>query len=403
MKRWVFFVLFLFVIFYTTLTFISSQVTFPLISSLSSVSKLKYYDYSGVTHVHSKLSTGSGTIDEIAQAASLANCDFLILTDLNVGQKPEFVEGYKDDVAVIWAGEFSYLGGHLLAYDLPETESFKGLGQAQIIFNDLLHQKPRPSSQGFLIASHPNLPQHTWGNLNDSGLTGMEVINLDSLWRDEIVSNKLSILWSILILPFNPDLSYLRLFNDPEKELSAWDEILKTRSFVGVGGSDATANAIPWPNESFKFPSYTQSFSLMKNHLLLKSELTGSYKSDRTKIMSALAQGNFYFSVDIIGDPTGFYFIGQQRRQEWLPGSTVSRSNGPIRFVVELGRQIELPHEIILYRNGVKVGISNSHRLEYTADQAGAYRVTVRVIPTLPLPDGKTWYTWIFSNAIRVE
>ena len=184
-RRWLFVFILALIFFYTTIAFISSQVTFPLITR-SNVLNPKFYDYAGITHAHSIFSTGSGTIEEIAKYANIAHCQFVIVTDLNPNQKLKLIEGYRDDVLVIWGGEYSYLGGHLLAYNLPEAQTFKGPGQAQLFFNDLLSQDPRPASKGFAIAAHPFLPDHGWGNLKIKGLSGLEVLNLDSIWRSQI-------------------------------------------------------------------------------------------------------------------------------------------------------------------------------------------------------------------------
>jgi hypothetical protein len=403
MKRWFFTIFLLFTFIFTIIGILSSQVSFPLILPTNKVRNGKFYDYSGITHAHTLLSTGSGTVLSLAKAAALAHCNFLIVTDLNPYQKKDNDEGYHNEVLVIEAGEYSYLTGHLLAYDLPEAKRFKGAGQTQIFFNDLLDKKKRNYKDGFLIAAHPFLPQHSWENIESPGLDGMEVINLDSIWHRNISRSKFGILWSFIILPFNPDLSYLRLYTEPDPELIAWDQILKEKSFVGFGGNDSTANAIPFPNKSFQFPSYTRSFRLLKNHILLRSELTGAYAEDRKKIMTALANGNSYFSVDLVGDPTGFYFTAQQRRLEVLPGQTLKASGGPISFVTDLGHDIGIPHEIMLLKNGQKVAGSNSASINYVTHEPGAYRVIVRVAPVLPFPDGRREITWIFSNAIRIE
>ena len=401
-KKWIFVFSLLALFFFTTIPFFSSQVSFPIILPGKEL-KSRFYDYAGITHVHSVLSTGSGDFSTLSRSAYKADCAFLILTDLNPGLKPANIEGYRDEVLMIWAGEYSFLGGHLLGYDLQHISHLKGLGQLQIFFNDLLEKKNRGVDESFLVAAHPFLPQHSWENLLLPGLTGMEILNLDSSWHQKFSQNKLSVLWSFLILPFNPDLAYLRLYSEPQKELSTWDEILKKKMFIGFGGNDSTANAIPFPEKSFKFPNYIQSFKLLKDHVLLKSELTGSYKEDRAKIMEALRTGSFYFSVDLIGNPAGFYFIAQQRKQEFLSGKSLSLSSGSVIMLVDIGREINLPHEIVLFRDGVKVATSNSRTLSYEAKEPGSYRAIVRVIPTLPIPDGKTWLTWIFSNPIRVE
>jgi hypothetical protein len=406
-KRWIFTFFIFGIFFFTTVAFVSWQISFPLIPPSSQGLNPKFYDYAGITHVHSNRSTGSGSIIEIAKAAARANCQFVIVTDLNFTGKQNAPEGYHDDVMIILASEYSYMSGHLLTYGFKDSASFKGLGQAQIMFNEYLSQKPRSPSEGILVAPHPFLDHHRFENLDAPGLSGMEIINLNSIWRNEITGRRLNLLWSFLILPFHPDLSYLRIFSEPTQELAAWDRILEKRPFVGFAGSDATANAIPFPQKSFDFPSYAQSFRLMKNHVLLKSELTGLFKEDREKIMDALARGSFYFSLDVIGDPAGFYFIARKtagkQHGEHLPGQTVILEKYPITLIADIGKNIDLPHEIILYRNGVKVAVSNSSRLTYEARQPGAYRTTVRVIPTLPLPDGKTWFPWIYSNAIRIE
>jgi hypothetical protein len=403
MRRWIFAFFLIGIFFFMTIALISWKVSFPLIVPNGTALNAKFYDYSGITHVHTILSTGSGTVAEITKSAYRAHCDFIIVTDLNPADKPEGVEGYRDGVLVMWAGEYSYLGGHLLTYDLRDLKKFKGLGQLQIFFNDLLEKAPRKRSDGLLIAAHPFLPQHSIETLKSPGLDGMEVLNLDSVWQNIFSQNKLSILWSFLIFPFNADLAYLRLYSEPTRELAAWDENLQKRPFIGFGGQDSTANAIPFPDKSFKFPSYLQSFRLMKDHVLMKSEFTGSYFDDRTKLVDALEHGNFYFSLDLIGEPNGFYFVGQQRGQEALLGSTLSLNKGPINLIVDLGRDIGIPHEIVLLKNGQRISASNTSRLDYEVRQPGAYRAIVRVIPTLPIPDGKTWYTWIYSNAIRIE
>jgi hypothetical protein len=339
----------------------------------------------------------------LVRAANLTGCAFIIVTDLNPTYDFEEIEGYRNDVLIIGAGEYSFLTGHLLAYDLREARGFKGPGQNQIFFNDLLEKKLRPIKNGFVIAAHPFLQQHSWGNLNQPGLTGMEVLNLDSLWHGEILQNKFSLLWSFLILPFNADLSYLRLYGEPDRELSAWDTLLMKKQFIGFGGNDSTANAIPFPEHSFSFPSYARSFRLLKDHVLLRSELTGSFKEDRKKIMEALGQGNFYFSVDLLGNPAGFYFTGEQKRKELLPGGSFEVRGGPVTFEIELGHDIGVSHEIILLRNGAGVLASKTTSLRYTTREPGAYRAIVRVTPTLPFPDGKKTITWIFSNAIRLQ
>src|SRR5690606_30816665 len=67
------------------------------------------YDYKGLTHVHSKSSTGSGTHEEIIQAARQLGFDFLFFTEVNPVSQISGVEGYHQNLLVLSGGEYSYL------------------------------------------------------------------------------------------------------------------------------------------------------------------------------------------------------------------------------------------------------------------------------------------------------
>ena len=119
--------------------------------------------------------------------------------------------------------------------------------------------------------------------------------------------------------------------------------------------------------------------------------------------MDALVKGHFYFSIDLLGDPTGFYFLGKEGRQEHILGDRIRLEKNPIKLVADLGRDIETPHEIQLLKDGEIVMTSSGKGLTYITNQKGAYRVVVKLLASLPLPDGKIWFPWIFSNSIRLE
>src|SRR4051794_32971634 len=106
MKRWLFVFSLIGLFFFITVAFVSSQIGFPLIAPVSPGISHRYYDYSGITHVHSRLSTGSGSLNDITRVAYKAGCNFLIVTDLNQVVRPQNIEGYRDEVLVIWGGEY---------------------------------------------------------------------------------------------------------------------------------------------------------------------------------------------------------------------------------------------------------------------------------------------------------
>src|ERR1700723_162458 len=104
MKRWVFIFFVLSVFFFTILAILTSQVSFPIILPTGKVLASRFYDYAGITHVHSASSTGSGSINDLIKAASITGCSFLIVTDLNPSYDAETIDGYRNEVLIIGAG-----------------------------------------------------------------------------------------------------------------------------------------------------------------------------------------------------------------------------------------------------------------------------------------------------------
>ncbi|MCB0393862.1 MAG: hypothetical protein KDD25_04855, partial [Bdellovibrionales bacterium] len=165
---------------------------------------------------------------------------------------------------------------------------------------------------------------------------------------------------------------------------------------------DATAKAVITPGFSLEFPSYKTSLAIGSNHVLLKSELTGDYAKDRKKILSALTNGQFYFALDIIANPRGFYSEIRDGRKTFPMGSELKLTDG-LNLHVSLPQGLEAPFEINLIKDG-RV-LVNSHRKsdEFPIKDKGVYRIEVRVIPIFPLPGGKRWLPWIYSNAFYVR
>ncbi len=371
-------------------------------SDLRNETSTGYYDYRGVTHSHTSLSTGSGTPLEVIQAGQDSQLDFLILTDVNLPKQPRESEGYYGRMLVMVGGEYSYLDSRLMYYGglaeaFPETR-----GQAQIFFADLLSQRERAPEAGWVALAHPLLSGYRWTGEYPEGLDGIEVINLkrvlDQAWR----TSRLNAIWSLLIFPFNPQVALLFLFESPSEELALWDQLNHTRKTTGLVGTDATAKAIVFENSYLKFPSYETAFSVASNHVLLRSELTGNLGADRRKVLEALRFGHSYMAIDIIGDPKGFVFEALVEGRGHPMGSQVTLSKG-LSLRVRLPAGIAVPFEAVIYKDGEVYLTSNSVDTELKGLTAGIYRVVVRVIPTFPFPFGRQWVPWIYSNPIYLR
>jgi len=382
--------------------FLSQYQLSILLPELKPDHPVGYFDYKGVTHAHTNLSTGSKMPRQVIKGAQSSKLDFLFFTDLNQFEKSYEIEGYHEKVLVSVAGEYSYLDSRLLFYDREKRHRFDGLGQSQVFFANLSSQNEKTPDLFWM--AHPLKKGHTWAGRYPGSLDGIEIINLKTIWQKAWSKNHFSFFWSFLIFPFSSRLALLRLYENPIEEIALWDKLNQRWPTAGFVGNDTTARAVSLFGHQFLFPSYSASFDFSTNHVLLKSELTGVAEHDRTKIFQALKKGQFYLSLDILADPKGFVaeIISPTTATSYPMGSSLPFSKG-LNLVIKLPQQPQVPFEIAAFRNGHHVMSSNSPETSMEIHSPGVYRVVVRVIPTFPLPDGKKWVPWIYSNPFYVH
>ena len=361
-----------------------------------------FYDYRGVTNVHTNRGMGGGAVQDVIRAAQDIGLDFVFVTDLNVFSGLPVPEGYHRQLLVISGDVYSYLESRLLHYDRQHKHSIESLGQAQVLLADLLSQSGPDSEADLLVLAHPSKPGFSWTGAYPTGLDGIEVINLKSVWQQAWNNSKLSFIWSALVYPFNPQFALLRLYEEPQEELALWDQLALSRPTIGIAGAEATARAGPLGSGYVRFPSYQRSFSLLSNHVLLRSELTGEPEGDRRKILGALADGQFYMCLDVLGNPKGFAAYIKDGEKTHPMGGRVKFTPG-MKISVRIPRKPKVPFETKFLKDGQELMASNSLDTDYELHGKGVYRVIVRVFPTLTLPDGQRWMTWIYSNPFYVE
>lgn len=361
-----------------------------------------FFDYRGISNVHTNRGIGSGSPTDVIHAAQEAGLDYLFITDLNVFDGPPIPESYYRQLLVATGAEYSYLESRLLTYDLKRQHSLESIGQAQVLLADLLSQSGPDSQDDLLILAHPFKAGFTWTGPYPSGLDGIEVINLKSVWQKAWQDSKLSFIWSALVYPFNPQFALLRLYEEPQEELNLWDQLSRTRPAIGMAGAEATARTGSVGSLNLNFPSYQRSFSLLSNHVLLRSELTGEAEGDRRKILRALSDGQFYMCLDVLGNPKGFAAYIQDHDRIVPIGGHVKWKPG-LKLVVNIPRKPKVPFETKFYKDGQELMASNSIDTDYELHGKGIYRVIVRVFPTLTLPDGQRWMTWIYTNPFYVD
>ena len=90
----------------------------------------------GAIHIHTRRSDGTGTVDDVARAASRAGLTFVILTDHGDGTREPDTPSYRSGVLCIDAVEISTASGHVVALGLPRTTYPLG-GETRDVVEDI--------------------------------------------------------------------------------------------------------------------------------------------------------------------------------------------------------------------------------------------------------------------------
>ena len=297
--------------------------------------------------------------------------------------------------------EYSLLDTRVMHVSGEHDRAPSTLNDARLYITDVLSRSSSEQRDNLLIMARPYQNGPTWTGPFPAGLDGMEILNPKAISQRAWEISKLNVIWSFLCYPFNLNLSFLRLFQEPNEETAQWDKANVHQKLYGYAGADASARAIPFASYLIRFPSYEKSFEIASNHILTENELIGDYQTDRQTVVSALKKGQFYFSLDMLGDPRGFNAYVQDHDKIIRMGSAV-KFNKSLRLISKLPIIPEDFYEIIVYKNGDRDLTANSPEINYEITSPGVYRVVVRVATFLGFPDGRRWVTWIYSNPFFV-
>jgi hypothetical protein len=334
----------------------------------------------GIVHVHTTHSDGGGTPDEVVAAAKATGARFVILTDHNNLDAKAF-EGYRDGVLVIVGSELSTTAGHIVGIGI-EAPAYRFSGDGLDGLEDIR------DLGGAAFAAHPfsSRADLRFTGWDLPGPWGLELINGDSEWR----SAGLRVVSAAFLYAVNRRRALLGLLNSPDEALSRWDRLLAERDAPGLAGADAHSRLPISKGIAPRFPSYESMFALMRNYVLLKEPLSGSFPADRHRVLEAIRMGRSYVGIDAIAPADRFSFTASSATARATMGETLPPS-ADLR--IEAGGALPRGAVLSLLRNGALVGSSQAP-LETTAPSAGVYRVEVRV-PGASLP-------WIISNPIYV-
>jgi hypothetical protein len=342
------------------------------------------HDLACVVHLHSLYSDGTGTVPEIARAASRAHADVVLLTDHDTLEAKEGgEEGWYGDVLVLVGEEVSpRRRNHYLAFGLDETIDHKGLDGAGIC-------RAVRDAGGFGFAAHPfsqgsprfeRAPGMPFDALDCEALHGIE------LWS--FVNDTAERAASIAEIARFVTMPSRALADPPERNMRGWDELCRTRRVVAIGGLDAhqfgkrVGSFVP-----LRVMSYRRSFRQIRTHVLCEEAPTREVEHDREQVYDALRDGRCYIAVDAIAPAHGFTFEAND-----LPMGAEARAGRRT-----LRTRVPLPARLRLLRDGNEIAAAGGEGLEHEVEDPGVYRVEA-----YRHARGRE-RTWILSNPIYLR
>lgn len=344
-----------------------------------------YVRVTGVVHVHTTLSDGAATPDEVIAAARAAGLQFVAITDHNTLDAKRW-EGDHDGVLVIVGTEVSTTAGHVVGLGLPDP-AFRFSGDARDAFDDI------DALHGVAFVAHPTSPRadFRWTAWDMPGPWGIEVLNGDSQWRSAGWGR---LARTLALYPLNHEYALLGSLTPPTEALARWDALLARRPAAAIAGADAHGQVPVRKDRVIRFPSYVSLFQVARNHVLLSRPLSGDAAVDGPAIVRALAVGRSYVGLDALANADGFSFTvgerGEASRHPWSMGDVVPPEPG---LRLRAGGRLPEHTRLRLLRDG-QVLTEGEQALDVEAPGAGVYRVEAYV-PGWSVP-------WVVSNAISV-
>jgi hypothetical protein len=369
---------------YFTMGFYLSQYEFKLMGKKLNIENLQS-SYKVHQNVYSDLTIGSGQANTIALAAQVNSSQFILMTDLNPSISVDN-DYYLSNVGLLFGVKLQ-TDDHSVTYYSADVKSFEK--------NSII---TKPGKNSLLIANMESV------NKDITHYDGIDTINLKKIAYRVWDKKKLSTIWSLIFYPFNPKISLIRLFRDPEEELDYFDRLSQRQKTNMYLSSEATAKAIPFANWLIKFPSYSTIFSIASQRVLVNSEMTHDMKKDSKNILNALKSGSHYISIDTLGDSKGFesYVYSNYKKKYSFMGDEL-KFDSSLRLFYKLPNEPSSFYEIVLYRNGQRVDHRSVARGDFPIAEKGVYRLQVRLNTDLPFPDNNKWLTWIFTNNFYIK
>src|ERR1700693_3671058 len=258
----------------------------------------------GVYHVHSTMSDGLQSPQEIAIQARATGVSLVLLPDHG---RPNLASSsfrkIIDGVTIVGGSEASLPDGHLTFFGAQELPKFRLSSFPPEAMDDAR------GWGGFPVLAYPDDPDYGW-RYWDSDLRpgGIEVLNLFTCLRGASWLERLQL---AMYYPFS-HYYFLKSIAVPAESLAHWDSFLQRDKIWGFEASDAHGGFRIGSWFAMKLPSYADTFSFVG------MGISRRYESDPE---AAVRSGDFFNCVRGAGEPEQFEFSAHDGLREFPSGS----------------------------------------------------------------------------------
>jgi len=332
----------------------------------------------GVYHVHSTMSDGLQSPEEIAEQARATAVSLVLLTDH--GSPNAASSSFRktiDGVQIVGGSEASLPDGHLTFFGAQEAPGFRLSSFPPEAMDDAR------GWGAFPVLAYPEDPDFGW-RYWDSDLRpgGIEVLNLFTCLRGASWLERLQL---AMYYPFS-HFYFLKSITVPAESLAHWDGFLQRGKIWGFEASDAHGGFRVGSWLSMRVPSYADTFSFVGMGISRK------YESDPE---AAVRSGDFFDCVRGAGEPERFEFSARDGLQQFRSGSDAPVSSS-LHVEVQAAKQAV---RVVLKKDGAEVRETFGDHLDLENAGAGVYRVEVFLVAH---PLLRADVPWILSNPIFV-
>lgn len=349
----------------------------------------QFYGLRGNLHMHTPLSDGTKTYEELAHIAEGAGLDFIVVTDHNVYEPGH--DGWVGNILVLVGQEVhdperELQSSHTLCFNIHEDVAEHG-ADPQAVIDAVAAQG------GFTFLAHPferdvadflPEPNISWRDWEVEGYAGIELWNYMSEFKSVLKNKAHAVLYAYM--------PRLAISGPYPETLQKWDELLKIRQVSAFGGSDAHGTVYHLGPLSRPVQPYDYLFRCINTHLLSEEPLTGDLEHDKALVYETLRAGRGFLGYELPGAVAGFTFWAGSRDGEVTMGESLILQNS-----LELRVTVPARARLRLLRDGQVVTETRGEHLALMSHQPGVYRV-----------EAYCRYAgrqrgWIFSNPIYVR